>query len=694
VVSTYGSLEETREPIRLGDKAGKTAFSAPMVRDSCPPKPFGSVSNKFYSCSVPIKKVKQPLSVTHPELAKEANGWDTSKITAGSGKKMSWKCPLGHLYESVVVSRAGATQTNCPVCSGNKVLPGFNDFASKFPEIAKQANGWDPTQFSSNSNYRKEWRCSQGHIWITAIASRARGSGCPYCSGQKVMAGFNDLLFLNPELAAQASGWDPSSVAPQSNINREWKCAQGHIWNSKPADRHRGNGCPVCSGQKTLTGFNDIETLFPELAKEANGWDPKVVGPGSKKKLSWKCSLGHIWEAVVYSRKSGNGCAVCAGHQIQIGFNDLATLNPDLAKEANGWDPKTITLGNGNLMPWKCRLGHEWKAPVARRNAGSGCPICAGQKVEKGFNDLLFLNPELAAEAYGWDPSSTTISSDRIEEWVCPLGHIYKAAVKQRTRGDRCPVCAGKQIVVGFNDLATTDPLIAREAFGWNPQTITRGSTSKKQKWKCAKGHIYEATPAERTRSDGKNSGCGICSSKIVLAGYNDLKSRFPEIASEANGWDPATITYASGKMKSWKCKEGHTWKAIVSSRRVSGCPTCHIGGYDPNQKGYLYFLQHQQWQMFQIGITNFPEQRLNTHRSAGWIEIELRGPMDGHLTQQWETAILRMLKAKGADLSNSKIAGKFDGFSEAWSKSTFEAKSIKELMRLTEEFEEDKKTH
>jgi hypothetical protein len=63
-------------------------------------------------------------------------------------------------------------------------------------------------------------------------------------------------------------------------------------------------------------------------------------------------------------------------------------------------------------------------------------------------------------------------------------------------------------------------------------------------------------------------------------------------------------------------------------------------------------------------------------------------GPMDGHLTQQWETAILRMLKTRGADLSNSKIAGKFDGYSEAWSKGTFEANSITELMRITEEFE------
>jgi hypothetical protein len=172
--------------------------------------------------------------------------------------------------------------------------------------------------------------------------------------------------------------------------------------------------------------------------------------------------------------------------------------------------------------------------------------------------------------------------------------------------------------------------------------------------------------------------------------GYNDLLFTHPEIAKQANGWDSQTVTSGSGKIRSWKCPEGHEWNAQVSSRQISGCPTCAPGGgFDPNNQSYLYFLSHQHWDMYQIGITNFPDQRLHSHGLLGWEVLELRGPMDGHLTQQWETAILRMLKAKGADLSNSKIAGKFDGYSEAWSKSTFEAKSIKELMRLTEEFEE-----
>ena len=38
---------------------------------------------------------------------------------------------------------------------------------------------------------------------------------------------------------------------------------------------------------------------------------------------------------------------------------------------------------------------------------------------------------------------------------------------------------------------------------------------------------------------------------------------------------------------------------------------------------------------------------------------------MEGYLTQQWETVILCMLKSKGADLSNEKIVGKFDAYSE-----------------------------
>jgi hypothetical protein len=91
---------------------------------------------------------------------------------------------------------------------------------------------------------------------------------------------------------------------------------------------------------------------------------------------------------------------------------------------------------------------------------------------------------------------------------------------------------------------------------------------------------------------------------------------------------------------------------------------------------------------MFQIGITNFPEDRLGRHKRAGWEVIELRGPMDGHLTQKLETSCLHSLEKRGAILGHKAGIAKFDGYSEAWSKGTFEARFIRELKRLTEEFE------
>ena len=37
------------------------------------------------------KEPKKPLSVTHPELAKEADGWDPSTVSGGLSKKMKWR---------------------------------------------------------------------------------------------------------------------------------------------------------------------------------------------------------------------------------------------------------------------------------------------------------------------------------------------------------------------------------------------------------------------------------------------------------------------------------------------------------------------------------------------------------------------------------------------------------------------------
>ncbi len=357
-----------------------------------------------------------------------------------------------------------------------------------------------------------------------------------------------------------------------------------------------------------------LSKTHPELAKEADGWDPNKISAGSGMKLPWVCSSGHRWEAIVRNRtqRSHSSCKIC---------NSLAFVNPSLAAEADGWDPETVSAVNGGKLPWICKRGHRWEAVVANRAIGVGCPICSGHKVQIGFNDIGTTHPKIAEQAEGWDPQTVTAGNNKKFDWKCSKGHTWNAAVSSRTAGNNCPVCGFAKVLVGFNDLATTHPALAKEA----------------------------------------------------------------------RGWDPTQYRSRSHKKLSWKCAFGHEWKATIGNRSQGrGCPACAKYGFDFSRSAYLYLIVHTEWKMQQIGITNDLDRRIDEHTRNGWEMLEFKGPMDGLLTQQWETAILRMLKAKGADLSNSKIAGKFDGYSEAWSRSTFEVNSIKELMRLTDEFEEE----
>ena len=366
----------------------------------------------------------------------------------------------------------------------------------------------------------------------------------------------------------------------------------------------------------------------------------------------------------------------------------LSKSHPKLAKEADGWDPNTVTKGSHKKLRWKCSKQHVWNAAVKDRTAGKGCRKCYLASTKK-FTSLAIGNPALAKQAFGWDPKEFGIASSKKKLWKCKLGHTWEATIRSRFGSRGCPYCSNNKIWAGFNDIATTHPEVSKTISGTDPKTISAGS-EKKVKWECSIGHIYELEVKKRI---GRNYGCPYCSNSKLLKGFNDFATRHPEFAREADGWDPSTVIGGSAVYRQWKCKNGHRYRSKVSSKDASssGCPTCARGGFDPNQSGYMYLITHLPWQSLQIGITNFPDERLRTHKRLGWEVVEIRGPMDGHLTQQWETAILQMLKHKGADLSNSKIAGKFDGYSEAWSKSTFSVKSIKELMRLTEEFEESK---
>lgn len=483
------------------------------------------------------------------------------------------------------------------------------DLAAEFS--VERNLGIDLNTVSVGSPKKVWWLGSCGHEWESSPYNRCKGQGCPFCAGTRVLAGFNDLATLIPELASQ---WHPlkngdvlpTSVSRSSGKKAWWIDSLGHEWETKISDRAKGNGCPICAGVKLLPGFNDLATKMPELAAQ---WHPtrnevtaSEVAPKSGAKAWWLCPEGHEWFATIRNRAYGNGCPVCKvprgeefaaekrrrrsegkpvrkrlvdphrpSQGLVSGHNDMATTHPHLAEEFHPvrnapFTPSTVVAGTGRKIWWLCTWGHEWETTGNSRTVGgTGCPTCAGQRILEGYNDLATIRPDLAAEWHPTKnnaqlPSEVTISNGKKAWWLGECGHEWASVIASRTgQGVGCPVCSGRKTLAGYNDLATLQP---RVAFSWHP---TKNGTVT-----------------------------------------------------------PSHVTQYSNSIQWWLCQEGHEWKSTVNNRsHGQDCPFCSEGGgFKRGRPGYVYFLEHKAFRSFKIGITNVGTSRLAQFQADGWIVL------------------------------------------------------------------------
>ena len=151
-------------------------------------------------------------------------------------------------------------------------------YLSENTELMKE---WDwkanadlaPSSLTLGSHKKAWWKCPKCKgKWQAYISDRTgkdsrHHTKCPYCSGRKVLSGFNDLATINPRLASE---WHPTKngnlkpvdVTIGSGKKVWWKCSKcGHEWQAIIESRvlyHRG--CPACSNKVCVPGKNDLAT--------------------------------------------------------------------------------------------------------------------------------------------------------------------------------------------------------------------------------------------------------------------------------------------------------------------------------------------------------------------------------------------------------------------------------------------------
>lgn len=506
---------------------------------------------KRVSISRRTPKPGTSLQDNYPELSEEwhptkNDGLTPSDISIKSNRKVWWRGKeCGHEWLSAVYSRTSGS--GCPVCANLKVLIGENDLETVMPDLAKE---WHPSKNGlltakdvvAKANRKVWWQCSIcGNEWQAVLAKRAVGQGCPVCA-KGVQTSFPEkaIAFYLREAGIEfcenyRSEWldtfELDIYIPDLNVGIEY---DGYAWhqntekdirknalcaqNDVKLIRIREDRCPLLdapSGTVFLipnrndeglnTGIRFImstlqveyevsacgnvvvdvaadrmkiydllecrkqENSFAEMCPELiDEWDyekngtmtPEDVTPFSDKKVWWKCrKYGHSWEAVVKSRTKGTGCPICSGNRVLAGFNDLATVSPELARE---WHPvlndplaaQDVTPQSGLKVWWKCPVcNFEWQAAIYSRNgAKHGCPECGRKRVHAKLRipkpgcSLLERNPTLAAQWHpekndGLQPQNVTLKTHQKVWWICPHGHGWQASVYSRSNGNGCPEC-------------------------------------------------------------------------------------------------------------------------------------------------------------------------------------------------------------------------------------------------------------
>jgi len=407
-------------------------------------------------------KGENDLQTVNPTLAKEWNyeknsGLTPTNIMPNSNKKVWWKCRKGHEWQAKIANRNNGD--GCPVCNSERHtsfpeyalvyylrkygLEAIHLYRTKGYEldiyipsikIAIEYDGYLWHKNKEKQDLEKNYKCAKDGIKLYRIRE-----GLPSLNDSSidyiVQKYQRDLSEILEDILSEIIGTDIDVDIERDAIAIE-----------------------------NLREYTEKDTSFllssPEISIEWNyekngNLKPENFTANSNRKVWWKCSKGHEWQAIIANRNKGIGCPYCSGRYVIKGENDLQTINPVLAKEWNykrngDLKPENFTENSGQKVWWKCAKGHEWQARIADRNRGRGCPYCSGRYVVKGENDLRTINPTLAEEWNyekndGLMPENYAANSRQKVWWKCNKGHEWQTTIDHRNKGTSCPICSRRK---------------------------------------------------------------------------------------------------------------------------------------------------------------------------------------------------------------------------------------------------------
>ena len=475
-------------------------------------------------CSTPIKKILvgfNDLQTTHPSIMKE---WDYEKnkispteVSAGSGKKVWWKCKRGHMFEqSIAYKTSSKLSSTCPYCSNQKLLKGFNDFETWCRNNNRNdlLEEWDykknekmPYELGIGKNEKIWWMCPFGHSYQAYPSNRcgSQHSGCPVCDKE------NHTSFPEQALLYYIKKYFPDTInsdrneigmeldifIPSVNVAIEYDGVMWHKETDKDKKKNllclRKNITLIRIREKGLNTLENCKCIF----REDNRSDLDLS-------ITIKNLLSLLGKENINVNVEQDTTKIYSSYIFLRKSKSLAKIYPDISKEwhpnKNGLiTPEMVAPVSNKKVWWLGSCGHEYLMSISTRtNSNCGCPYCNGKRVLPGFNDLetWCQNNNRNDLLEEWDyeknkllPSEITKSSDKKVYWKCNhCNHRWITKIDSRTRmNSKCPKCASyyrnAKAVINLDTVETYESILeASQKYKINRTCISNVCRGKQKK--------------------------------------------------------------------------------------------------------------------------------------------------------------------------------------------------------------------
>lgn len=446
-------------------------------------------------------------------------------------------------------------------------------FTYSIEEIIKIAENRGGRCLSSQFNGVKNklsWECSKGHQWQSLLHNVLKGHWCPVCGRLNSWDKRGRLTVADLQDMARKRGGDfLSSEYLGYSVKHEWRCADGHIWQTSPDRIAQGHWCHKCSKSKHFT-----EEKCRYMAEQLTG-------------LKFPSSFGIVekYELDLYNEQYKIAIEYNGSQHYQ--FNKNWHRDENGLKEIQTRDQRKLELCKSLNIKFYVIKYDQFKNDEQLINilksvlVEAHLPIIKQSVTMDGFYEHLSFLKRLknkARELGGRCLSTSYLGCESKCKFECKCGNVWEAEPRHIFGNHWCPKCG--DISIGNKNRKHTIEEMQSYAISRGGKCLSSEFTSINNPllWGCEVGHQWFSRFSDTKR---RKKWCIKCNFFQKFK-YDTAKrltiEEMHEMASKRCGKCLSEEYINSTTKLEWECEHGHRWfarPANIKYGKKSWCPFC-----------------------------------------------------------------------------------------------------------------------